>query len=75
MSALQVNSGTMLKPERRATGDVPNTMMVEMSDDVVGELLSVFFKLGASQLSLGIIATEAMLILGSTANYVPIRHS
>jgi hypothetical protein len=43
-------------------------MMVEMSDDVVGELLSALFKLGALQLRLGIIATEAMLTIGSTAN-------
>jgi hypothetical protein len=42
-------------------------MMVEMSDDVVGELLSAPFKLGALQLRLGIIATEAMLTFGSRA--------
>jgi hypothetical protein len=41
-------------------------MMVEMSDDVVGELLSALFKLGALQLRLGIIATEAILTFGST---------
>jgi len=72
MSALQVNSGTMLRTERRAGRDVriscPNIMMVEMSDDVVGELLSALFKLGALQLRLGIIATEAMLAFGSRAN-------
>jgi hypothetical protein len=39
-----------------------------MSDDVVGELLSALFKLGALQLRLGIIATEAMLTFGSKAN-------
>jgi hypothetical protein len=43
-------------------------MMVEMSDDVVGELLSALFKLGALQLRLGIIATEAILTFGSKAN-------
>jgi hypothetical protein len=43
-------------------------MMVEMSDDVVGELLSAFFKLGALQLRLGIITTEAMLTFGGRAN-------
>jgi hypothetical protein len=43
-------------------------MMVEMSDDVVGELLSALFKLGVLQLRLGIIATEAMLTFGSKAN-------
>jgi hypothetical protein len=43
----------------------PNLMMVEMSDDVVGELLSALFELGALQLRLGIIATEAMLAFGS----------
>jgi hypothetical protein len=43
-------------------------MMVEMSDDVVGELLSAFFKLGALQLRLGIIATKAMLTFGNRAN-------
>jgi hypothetical protein len=46
----------------------PNLMMVEMSDDVVGELLSDLFKLGALQLRLGIIATEAMPTFGSKAN-------
>jgi hypothetical protein len=40
-------------------------MMVEMSDDVVGELLSALFKLGDLQLRLGIIATEAMLTFGN----------
>jgi hypothetical protein len=43
-------------------------MMVEMSDDVVGELLSAFLKLGALQLHLGIITTEAMPTFGSRAN-------
>jgi hypothetical protein len=43
-------------------------MMVEMSDDVVGELLSALFRLGALQLSLGIIATETMLTVGIRAN-------
>lgn len=43
-------------------------MMVEMSDDVVGELLSALFKLGALQLRLGIIATKAMLTFGNRAN-------
>jgi hypothetical protein len=43
-------------------------MMVEMSANVVGELLSALFKLGALQLRLGIIATEAMLTFGNTAN-------
>jgi hypothetical protein len=43
-------------------------MMVEMSDDVVGELLSALFKLGALQLRLGIITTEVMLTFGSRAN-------
>jgi hypothetical protein len=43
-------------------------MMVEMSDDVVGELLTAHFKLGALQLRLEIIATEAMLTLGNRTN-------
>jgi hypothetical protein len=43
-------------------------MMVEMSDDVVGELLSAFLRLGALQLRLGIITTEAMLTFGGWAN-------
>jgi hypothetical protein len=43
-------------------------MMAEMSDDVVGELLSAFLKLGALQLRLGIITTEAMPTFGSRAN-------
>jgi hypothetical protein len=43
-------------------------MMVEMSDDAVGELLSALFKLEALQLRLGITATEAMLTFGSRAN-------
>jgi hypothetical protein len=43
-------------------------MMVEMSDDVVGKLLSALFKLGALQLRVGIIATEAMLTFGNNAN-------
>jgi len=43
-------------------------MMVETSDDVVGELLSALFKLEALQLRLGITATEAMLTFGSRAN-------
>jgi hypothetical protein len=42
--------------------------MVEMSDDVVGELLSALFKLEVLQLRLGITATEAMLTFGSRAN-------
>ena len=42
--------------------------MVEMSDDVVGELLSALFKLGALQLRLGITAAEAMLTFGGGAN-------
>jgi hypothetical protein len=42
-------------------------MMVEMSDDVVRELLSAIFKLGALQFRLGIIATEAMLTFGNRA--------
>jgi hypothetical protein len=42
--------------------------MLEMSDDVVGELLSALFKLEALQLRLGITATEAMLTFGSRAN-------
>jgi hypothetical protein len=36
--------------------------------DVVGELLSAFFKLGALQLRLGIITIEAMLTFGGRAN-------
>jgi hypothetical protein len=71
MSALQVNSGTMLRTERRAGRDVriqlPEQMMVEMSDDVVGELVSALFKLEVLQLQLGITATEAMLTFGSPA--------
>ena len=43
--------------------------MAEMNDDVVGELLSAFFKLGALQLRLGIITTEAMPTFGSRANH------
>jgi hypothetical protein len=43
-------------------------MMVEMSDDVVGELLSALFKPEALQLRLGITATEAMLTFGNRAN-------
>ena len=43
-------------------------MMVEMSDDVVGELFSAPFRLGDLQLRLGIIATEAMLTFDSKAN-------
>jgi hypothetical protein len=43
-------------------------MMVEMSGDVVGELLSALLKLGVLQLRLGIIATEAMVTFGSKAD-------
>jgi len=39
-----------------------------MSDDVVGELLSAFFKLSALQLRLGIITTGAILAFGGRAN-------
>jgi hypothetical protein len=42
-------------------------MMVEMSDDVVGELVSALFKLEVLQLRPGITATEAMLTFGSPA--------
>ena len=45
----------------------PNTMMVEMSDDI-GELLSALFKLEALQLRLGITAAEAMPTFGGGAN-------
>jgi hypothetical protein len=47
-------------------------MMVEMSGDVVRELLSALFKLGALQLRLGIISTQLMFAFGSKASQ-PIR--
>jgi hypothetical protein len=62
--------------ERRGGRDVrihlPEHNDVEMSDEVVRDLLSALFRFEALQLRLGIIATEAKLTFGRKASQ-PIR--